>query len=783
VKVHFKNASLTPAFANPLGAWIGDLPLLPAHHPNRGHNPRRPNSVYAIVAADSDAVTISNGGKGSTYLDIDSTLELPQGITPSPGSRLRIRTAPWHIDEATITKVDGNRLYFEPSTRYQIQAGQGYFLLGELAMLDSPGEWLYDSNAGSTYAWLPDSSAPSGEIRVSVLEKGIDLSGRSNIVVEGIHVSHTGLGVDLSKAQNIKLDSISIVNTVHHGILASLGKNISITTSRLYRTGGDAISASNSNTLDIKNNDIIESAVFIDSGRVWSLPRPTYAAIFTGQYANVTDNRLKFAASNGIWILGNGISNGTIERNAVSYSCLQTNDCGGIYVNYSAPTNRISSNLVERLSGNVDGVVPSKALSHAIGIYLDDYATNMEVVNNIVASADYGIQVHNAYSNRIRGNLLYGNRNNQLWFHEQSNKIVSTGDIHKNEISKNSFFPTTSAAAVKIEGEVGSLTRFGVLSENYYSALFSKRIVSESWPAHSRTYTMDEWKRALSGEGRVPQDTGSSELIQEGYAAYLAAGGNIVPNGDLKDGMRGWSSWNEAAPFSTRVYEICVFGPCLKISAGGSKTLAHTPSFSVESGHAYRVSFDARTGTDGQSIAPLVRRGGPLLYERLMPASEGFTGSTEWRRYTFVFTAAKTIIAGDPATGDLGARLDFENLMPGQTLWVANMEIIPLRPVESTLRTQVITNPDRVTRSVECPDQETAPEYCNLYRVFPAGTLANWPIDLPALGAVAVYTVNEATRDSDGDGIADSADLCPGTSETEQVNASGCALVQMPEKG
>ncbi len=38
VKFHFSSASLTPAFATPLGAWTGDLPLLPAHHPNRGHD-------------------------------------------------------------------------------------------------------------------------------------------------------------------------------------------------------------------------------------------------------------------------------------------------------------------------------------------------------------------------------------------------------------------------------------------------------------------------------------------------------------------------------------------------------------------------------------------------------------------------------------------------------------------------------------------------------------------------------------------------------------------------
>ena len=219
----------------------------------------------------------------------------------------------------------------------------------------------------------------------------------------------------------------------------------------------------------------------------------------------------------------------------------------------------------------------------------------------------------------------------------------------------------------------------------------------------------------------------------------------------------------------------------MRITAGGTVTLAHTPSFSVEAGRSYRVSFDAKTDMDGQFIKPLVRRGGPLLYERLMPASEGFAGSTEWRRYAFVFTAAKTIIAGDPATGDLGARLDFENILPGQSLSVANMEIVPLLAVENTVRTQLVTNSDRVTRSRECPDEETAPEYCGRYHLFPQGTPVNWPIDLPPLSAVSIYTVNEATRDSDGDGIADSADRCPGTVKTDQVNASGCALTQLPD--
>ena len=278
----FKDASLKPAFANPIAAWIGDLPLLPAYHPNRGYDTAEPNSVYAKAASDGNIIRSPYGGSGSTYIDIDSTLGLPQGVPPKPGDRLRIRTAVWHLDEITITQVQGNRLYFDRATRYPIKAGQGYFLLGGLAMLDSAGEWLYDTNSGFSYAWLPDSSDPSGRIRVSVLEKGIDVSGRSNIVVEGVDIRYTGTGIDLTNTQNTTVRSTSIMNTTREGILGTGAKNLSITSSRIRQTGNDAISARDAITVRVIDNDISQSAVLSAAGRVWSLPAASDAAILTG---------------------------------------------------------------------------------------------------------------------------------------------------------------------------------------------------------------------------------------------------------------------------------------------------------------------------------------------------------------------------------------------------------------------------------------------------------------------------------------------------------------------
>lgn len=770
VKIYFNNASLKPALARPLGAWMSELPLLPAHHPNRGHDPRHPGSVYAITPTDANAV-VTNGRTGSTYIETDSSLSLPAGAAPKPGDRLRIRSVPWHIDEVTITEVEGSRINFKPATMHRITAGQGYFLLGGYELLDSSGEWFYDNTAVylATGGTISNSQA-----KLSLLEKGVDLSRRSNIVIEGLDIRHTVLGIDLNKADNITVRSVQISNTVGEGISANPASDIHIMSNRIYRTGRDAISCQTANNIYVEDNNITESAISVTADGIWSLPAPTFGAIMAGRSATITSNHIKHAASNGIWPLANGV----VERNAILDVCQQTNDCGGIYVNHASPNTRIAFNLVEGVSGNLSGL-PANTRTHAVGIYLDDLSTGMHVEGNTAAKADYGIQVHNSHGNQILKNLLHGNRNAQLWLLERTKKSAASGDVYNNTITENRFFPAASAAAVVIESELDSLTNFGLLSGNYYSALFSARVVNESWPTHNLSYTLAEWQNALNGEGRQPQDRGSAELLQHGYAAYLIEGVNIVPNGKLAAGMHGWTSWNLTEPFSTRSLQNCTIGPCILMTGGGGTTLLSTPNFSVTSGRSYRVSFDAKTGVDGQFISPVVRRGGPTpLYERLMPRAEGFNGSTEWRRYAFSFTASKTVNAADPKTNELGARLDFEKIFPGQSLWIANVEIVPLVAVENTLRTQLLTNPDRVAQSIECPDLETAPEHCASYRTFPEGAAVSWPVDVPALGSVSIFTINQTARDSDGDGIADSQDKCTQTSINTEVDASGCALTQ-----
>jgi parallel beta-helix repeat protein len=779
----FKDASIKPAFANPIAAWIGDLPLLSAYHPNRGHDTAEPNSVYAKAAADGNIVRSPYGGSGSTYIDVDSTLGLPQGVVPKPGDRLRIRTAVWHLDEATITQVQGNRLYFDPATRYPVKAGQGYFLLGGLGVLDSAGEWVHDANSGFSYVWLPDSSNPSGKIRVTVLEKGIDLSGRANIVVEGLDIRYTGTGIDLTNSQNASVRSTSIMNTTREGILGTRAKNISVTSNRIRQTGGDAISAKDAVTVRVIDNDISQSAVLSTAGRVWSLPAVAEAAVLTGPYSTITGNRIDGTANNGIWPLANGIvANGIVERNSISNSCFQLNDCAAIVVNYSSPNTRIASNLIEGVHGNIDGL-GSTARTHAVGIYLDDNSKGMTVNDNTVTGADYGIQVHDAYASSLTGNKLFGNRRYQLYLQEETRNVRTEGDVYGNTIEDNVLIPDQPAISLMKQSSIGTTSAFGAYERNRYSALLSSRVVGDS-PANGPYVELrfEEWQASPLSSGQGPDSTGLA-TYPIGYAASKVTSGNIVPNGKLALGTLGWSSWNQTPPLGQLKLENCTsVGPCLRYIAGAPTGSITSPNFSIQAGTWYRVSFDAQTGEAGQPFAVMVRRdgnGSNVGYEALLIRPEAFTGNQAWKRYSFSFKAAKSITANDPSTGERGARVDFEAISGGKILSVANLEMVSISPLESGLKLNFLTNKGREAVDVPCPDEGSAPEICANYVRFTDQTQVLWPLHLLPLESEIIFTRDPTLVDSDADGIADFQDRCPKTSSGETTDATGCALAQV----
>jgi len=95
-----------------------------------------------------------------------------------------------------------------------------FYLTGKLGLLDAPGEWFYDGNAGTLYLWAPDGGPPS-QVEVKQRTFAFDLTDRSHIVIQDLALfASTITTSDIS--EGIILDRLDVRYLSHHVTLPPL---------------------------------------------------------------------------------------------------------------------------------------------------------------------------------------------------------------------------------------------------------------------------------------------------------------------------------------------------------------------------------------------------------------------------------------------------------------------------------------------------------------------------------------------------------------------------------
>lgn len=781
------NVKLTSALTTVSGIFDSGKAINIAHHPNRGHDPLKPQSVFYTMAENADQVSIGSGRTGSTYLTTGADLTASALTAITPGAGVRIRASGWTISDRKITSVSGARLYFNSPTESSLKKDWGYYLYGQRWMLDEPGEWHYDATTKTVYVWMADNAAPGYRVSLSQAAAGIQVSNLSHIRIEGLAIKNVGTGVHMQQVTNVVLRNLLISDTLSYGINALLSKDSGIENSQIIRTYGDAVYASpagfDSDRFHAYDNLIIDSSIQTKNGIVTSLPVAARVAIESGRSSIVRGNRIYGAANIGIL----PSSNSLVSGNHVENTCLVLDDCAAIYTWGTHGSTIIENNTIHHVVGGVSGK-PTTLGSHAQGIYLDELSSGITIRGNTVADAGDGIQLHNAANNRIENNTLYGNRRHHIWLQEGSNRLNADGDIHTNFVLGNKLFTTSTAPTIRHETILPKTNteRFASYDRNLYFTFLWPTMSSEAWPNGGVLYTFPKWQDALTTTN-LPRnlDPVSSEINSAsiGYAAFSTIGKNVVPNGNLNAGLWGWSAWNLTSPRGQMVLEPCspVTGQCLRYTAGASESLLASPNFSVVKDQWYKISFDLKTGTNGQTVYVTTRRGGGGTngYEELLgsPYKWIVTGTTTLQRYSYIFKAIKTVNAQDPITLDYGARVDFHRILPGQKVTVANLELVPLNAIEASLRSHILINPTGTLLKLNCPDGGNA-LLCSKYVRFKDNQRIAWPYSLPPHGSEIIYSQDNTLIDSDGDGIPDYQDMCNATPIQQAVNGAGCALGQ-----
>lgn len=152
------------------------------------------------------------------------------------------------------------------------------------------------------------------------------------------------------------------------------------------------------------------------------------------------------------------------------------------------------------------------------------------------------------------------------------------------------------------------------------------------------------------------------------------------------------------------------------------------------------------------------------------------------QRRTAVFQATRSVRAGDTRTGDLGARVDIEGVAAGRSVSVAQLEVVPVTHYAASRVSVALVNagPTHPAQSSDCPLPAAQAALCASLADLrgPAagadGRRIVWPLRLAPRSSRLLHAFEGHAADTDGDGIADWQDACPGTTARRAVNANGC---------
>jgi hypothetical protein len=310
-------------------------------------------------------------------------------------------------------------------------------------------------------------SAPSGGVTLS---GSISISAASDITVSGLTFNGNGSNVAVvtQNSQRLTITDDTFTGTGQAVTLDGTG-GTSITNNLMTNTTNSAIEAFNGANGNIMDSNVINGDSAPDTkGAIW---------LHGSNNDAITHNQLTNTAGAGISLgdfYGPGRSATQNDNNTIAYNSLnqvdtQSQDSGAIYI-LGRSQNPLTNDTVTM---NFVGTTGSTG-AHAVGIYLDDNASGVQVTQNIVratpAMSD-AFQVHGGSNNTFSGNIFdLGTGNTSFGLLQQDDANVGPQGSFaqlQNDVVTGNVFATESASSrnpgfADLTGGIGGVS----ISEN-----------------------------------------------------------------------------------------------------------------------------------------------------------------------------------------------------------------------------------------------------------------------------------------------------------------------------
>lgn len=705
------------------------------------------------------------------------------GTTSFTGYRLSQATAEWNgasahfriqndvIDRGVVGSFSGATATLSSGPGYQIRTGNGYYLDGRRAMLDTAGEWAQES--GTVYFMPPPGvSMSDASIEGMVMQCGIRAAYRNHVVV-----------------RDLSFRSYAIAGAVFNP-----GADYQIRNCEFRTMGRDGVNIWGQNATPV--NVVIDSCLFIDilnnaikgdnSSRAVTITNNTLKRIGMvpgyevptmvagqGMSINLADSRIEGNTLDSIGYGGiNAIgSNNVLARNIIGNTGMSKNDCGPFQTWGGGSTGwQIVENLCYNSWGNHDGMANAGGSSPKMseGIYFDAYTANNAIRGNTVWNALDGIFIQASQNFDVRDNTVYNCPWNQLFINELPDGMGQAHDPTwrsscTNITMKNNVFYSVrpSQTCVRVSSDrADSPLNFGTYDSNYVFNPYSELVITRSIQPQSGNridslLTLSQWQE------RTGQDQHSrTNWFRWDPQVALTSGANLVTNGSFDASVTGWGTW-KSGDRATWESAGRLDGGSLKyenISESEGDLSGNT--FPVDSLKQYVLKFSCVANRAGQTKVLLWKMApgmGWLTEER------PFVFDTVRNDYQWVFRPL-----GNATEAKVSVRM-----ASGNTVWFDNISVHQVSTVSDDpylMRSRLFVNDTRSDKAFSLGD--------TAYRALD-GTQVSGSITLaPYRSRILVYLGDTPTREVAGTVLASSAAL---TSVIRAIR--GGMLVSSPRTG
>lgn len=307
----------------------------------------------------------------------------------------------WADSTQRVASIDTDLRRIEladPHHNYGYTTGQRFYFYNVPEELDAPGEWYLDRERGLLFFWPPDAEGFSGEVSVSILaEPMIIIEDAAHIELQGMEFAYTrGPAIEIRNSHAVAVDSGLFHCLGGRPVTIEGGSQCQVANSVFTNldTGAVDVSGGDRSTLEPAGHAIVNNHVH----RFGLLFRTYHPAIrINGVGQRVAHNLIHNAPHMAISFQGN---DHLIEYNEIFDIARETGDVGAIYTgrDYTSRGTIVRYNFLHDLHG--------PGLHGVRAVYLDDFASGIQIYGNIFHRAGRAAFVGGGRDNVIRNNVF-----------------------------------------------------------------------------------------------------------------------------------------------------------------------------------------------------------------------------------------------------------------------------------------------------------------------------------------------------------------------------------------